>query len=143
MTDPVLTRLSALESVVFGSFGIPSISPLQLISQTGPSSIIVQPGLVLIVAPGSAILSLPQPSVAQNGLAVSFLSANSAGPWQNVINVSPGGIISPGTPTETFSQMVDNGEPGNVVSLVASGGLWTITRAFLGFGWTGVAGGLS
>jgi hypothetical protein len=136
MTDPILTRISALESVVFGAFGIPAISPLQLISQAGLSSILVQPGLVLITAPGSVALSLPQPTVAQNGLTLSFLSANCAGPWQNVVNTAAGGIISTGTPSESFDEVADNGEPGNVLTLVAKGGLWVMAN---GFGWAGVA----
>jgi hypothetical protein len=134
--DPIATRLSALESVVFGAYGIPSISPLQLVTQPGPTTIIVQPGLVLIVCPGSAVLSLPQPTVAQNGITISVLSANCAPPWQNVINTSPGGFISPGTPSQTFAQMADSGAPGNVVTLVAAGGLWVPTR---GAGWAAVA----
>jgi hypothetical protein len=136
MTDPILTRLSALESVVFGGFGIPAISPLQLISQAGLSSIIVQSGLVLITAPGSVALSLPQPTVAQNGIALSFLSANSAGPWTNTINTAAGGIISTGTPQATFDQLADGGQPGNVLTLIAQNGLWLMGR---GFGWAGVS----
>lgn len=128
--DPISDRISHLEACVFQ--GIPAINPRQVISQAGPATIIVQGGLVLIVAPGSVELNLPQPSVAQNGLTISFLSANSAGPWTNVINTQAGGIILPGTPSQTSSQMCDNGEPGNVCVLTAQNGAWLFSR---GWGW--------
>jgi hypothetical protein len=131
--DAYADRITHLESVVFQ--GVPAITPRQVISQAGEADVVVQGGLVLIVAPGSVELNLPLPSIAQNGLTITFLSANCAAPWVNLINTSAGGIILPGIPSQTASQMSDSGSPGSLCVLTAQNGVWAFLR---GWGWSAV-----
>jgi hypothetical protein len=133
--DPVATRLSNLEAILGALVGTTLSTTVVVISQTGPAAIPVAGGLILITAPGSVAMTLGQPTAAQNGIAISFLSANCVKPWQNSIATAPNGVINPGKPPESFSVLTDSGQPGNLVTLVASGGVWVMTS---GFGWAGV-----
>jgi|ERR1700733_4376952 len=133
--DPIAARLSNLEAILGAIVGTTLSTAVTVISQTGPAAIPVAGGLILITAPGSVAMTLPQPVVAQNGVSISFLSANCCKPWENSVTCAANGIISPGTPTQSFGAVADSGQPGNLVVLTASNGLWVLTS---GFGWAGV-----
>jgi hypothetical protein len=132
MSDPISTRIANLESVVFGSAGLPT----QVVSAPGATPIAVQNNLlVLITAAGGANLSLPSPTAAQNNFAITILNANGA------INTVIGAFTGTGTPSESYASLTDSGQNGNICKLVALGGVWQLTAG--GVGWGGVAAGVS
>jgi hypothetical protein len=131
--DPILQRLQNLEALVFA--GIPAISPAQVISQAGAGAIVVQGGLILITASGSVALTLGQPTLQQNGLQITILSANAAGtPFQNTVTTAAGGIATTGTPSTSCHQLTDSGAVGNRCTITAQNGTWIF--GYGGNGWS-------
>ena len=130
--DPISTRIANLESVVFGSAGLPT----QVISTPGAATIAVQNGmLVLITAAGGTNLSLPSPASVQTNFTITILNAN------GFINTVAGAFSGMGTPAESFSSLTDSGQNGNICKLVAVGGVWQLSTG--GVGWSGVSGNLT